>query len=243
MQTLWLAALLSFGTTTTSLHDVPSGSLIFLENASSVVEYSTRGKIGHVALAFQDGGETWIYEATPAKVRRVTAAEYGAELARINARRDEDEQIREWLLVPKQPYTGDELARMREFVDAQIGRRYSVRNYVRGKSDGPHTAKVGPLEVQVAVDTGERKSSDGIHCAELASSTLSASGRYDFADFHKIHPQALYTAVLATHQAPVQVAVATPATAETWCVRAQRRWAGYWNWCRWGCGEAWAFCW
>ncbi len=240
MQILTLVLFISCSTPPASLSD---GTLVFLENANSVVEYSTKGNIGHVALAFQDGGQTWIYEATPAKVRRVTAADYYAELARLNDRRDAGEKIRVWLLRPTQPYTADETGRMKEFLDAQLGRRYSLRNYVRGKSDGPHTAKVGPIEVQVVLDTGETKSSDGIHCAELASTTLTQSGRYAFQEFHKIHPQALYNAVLATHEAPAELLVPAPVTRETWCVRANRRWGEYWTWCCWGCGEAWAFCW
>ncbi len=219
------------------------GTLVFLENCNSVVEYSTRGKIGHVALAFQEGSESWIYEATPAKVRRVGVEEYFAELARLNARRDADDKMRVWLLRPRVAYSSEESAKMRVFLDAQLGRRYSLRNYVRGKGDGPHSAKVGPIEVQVVLDTGETKSSDGIHCAELASTTLTESGRYKFQEFHKIHPQALYNAVLATHEAPAELHVSAPDAQESWCVRANRRWGEYWTWCRWSCGEAWTFCW
>jgi hypothetical protein len=223
MQILFLCVLLGGGAApaASAAEALPfaDGTLVFLESASSVVEYSTRGKIGHVALAFRDGGQTWIYEATPAKVRRVAAAEYCAELARLNARRDADEKIRAWLLRPKPAYRPEEVARMREFLDAQVGRRYSVENYVKGRPG------------------------EGIHCAELASTTLARSGRYAFEQFHRIHPQALYTAALATHEPPVELAIALPAVQEAWCARAQRRWSEYWNWCRWGCGEAWAFCW
>src|SRR4030095_4695139 len=81
---------------TASPQSSPDGALVFLENCNSVVEYSTRGKIGHVALAFSNGQETWIYEATPAKVRRVKSVEYYAELARLNQRRDADNKIRVW---------------------------------------------------------------------------------------------------------------------------------------------------
>jgi hypothetical protein len=246
MHSLALCLLLSFGTAPVdSVSNAlwPDGTLLFLENCNSVVEYSTRGKIGHVALAFRDEQEMWIYEATPAKVRRVSADDYFAELARLNQRRDADDQMRLWVLQPKTPYSGVETAKMRAFLDAQVGRRYSLRNYVRGKSDGPHSTKLGPVEVEVVLDTGETKPTDGIHCAELASSTLTESGRYAFRDFHKIHPQALYSAVLATHEPPVEKLVPAPATRETWCVRAQRRWTEAWTWCGWSCGEAWAFCW
>jgi hypothetical protein len=247
MHNLWLYTLivLGAGSETNSAASTPqleNGCLIFLENCNSVVEFSTGGKIGHVALAFRDGSDTWIYEATPAKVRRVAAAEYYAELARLNKRRDADEQIRAWLLRPKQPYTQDEVGKMREFLDGQIGRRYSLKNYVRGKADGAHSTEIGPVKVRVAIDV-EEKPADGIHCAELASTTLSRTGRYEFKDFHKIHPQALYAAVLPTHFAPAEIIVPQPTVKESWCVRAQKRWAECWTWCGWSCGEAWSLCW
>jgi hypothetical protein len=198
---------------------IPDGTLLCLENCSSVVERATRGQIGHVALLLGDGGEQYVYEATPAQVRRVTLDEYVAELARLNGRRNEDDKLRAWLLRPESDYTPDETARMRTYLDAQLGRRYSVKNYVRGQ---PY---------------------DGIHCAELASSTLNESGRHAFEDCHKIHPQALYAAALATHAPPEQLTIPPPVVEESWCIRAQRRWAAWSTWCRWSCREAWAWCW
>jgi hypothetical protein len=197
----------------------PVGTLLFLENCNSVVEYTTRGEVAHVALVFRDSDDAWVYEATPGKVRRVKIEEYFVELSRLNHRRDDDDQIRMLAVRPKTAYTDDEVAKMRTFLDGQIGRRYSVKNYVRGKP------------------------SDGIHCAELASSTLNQSGRYAFQDCHKLHPQALYAAVLPTHGTPDAVAIPPLANQEPWSVRAQRRWLGWFTWCRWSCREAWLFLW
>jgi len=246
MHSIALCLFISLGSSLVVATDsppLPDGALLFLENCNSVVEYSTGGKIGHVALAFRDADETWIYEATPAKVRRVRAAEYYAELARLNKRRDADEQIRVWLLRPKQAYTGAEVAQMRAFLDGQLDRRYSLRDYVKGgKSDGVHSAEVGPVKLQIAVEA-EHKPAEGIHCAQLASWALNQSGRYAFQNCHKIHPQALYAAVLPTHLAPHEVVVPSLAVQDSWCVRAQRRWTECWTWCGWSCGEAWAFCW
>jgi hypothetical protein len=195
------------------------GTLLFLENCSSLVERATHGQIGHAALVFCDAADCWVYEATPGKVRRVTFADYCAELARINQRRDQDEQIRVWQLQPKTAYTANETAKMRAYLDQQLGRRYSVRDYVKGSP------------------------SEGIHCAELASTTLNQSGRYAFENCYKLHPQALYTALLPTHAAPEELAISPPVVKESWCVRAQRRTAAWWNWCGWSCREAWAWCW
>jgi hypothetical protein len=219
------------------------GTLIFLENCSSIVERATHGQIGHAALVFRDGETCYVYEATPSKVRRVTWADYNAELARINQRKDADERIKVWLLRPKTTYSEAEVAKMRDYLNAQIGRRYSVRNYVRGKPGEVHSAKVGPVELQVAVETDD-KSAGGIHCAELTSTTLNQSGRYAFENCHKINPQALYTSLLPTHAAPQELLVGLPlAVTEPWCQRAQRRTAQWFTWCGWSCREAWAWCW
>ena len=242
MHSLLMRLVLVFVGATEQSPPPPDGTLLFLENCSSLVERTTRGQIGHAALVFHDEGTCWVYEATPTKVRRVALADYYAELVRLNARRDDSEKIRTWLLVPKTPYTATEVEKMREYLDAQIGRRYSVRNYVRSKPGEVHATKVGPALVQVTVESSG-KSAGGIHCAELTSTTLNASGRYAFENCHKIHPQALYTAVLPTHAAPDELLLAKPAVKEPWCQRAQRRTAEWFNWCGWSCREAWAWCW
>jgi hypothetical protein len=199
--------------------ELPDGTLLFLENCSSVVERATRGEIAHVALVFQDGGQRWVYEATPAKVRRITESDYFVELARLNQRRDNDEDVRVLVVRPVPAYEADEITKMRAFLDEQLGRRYSVKNYVRGK---PY---------------------DGIHCAELASNTLNASGRYTFEDCHKINPQALFAAVTPTHAAAELLTIPALEVREPWWTRTQRRWSGWMTWCGWSCKEAWLFLW
>jgi hypothetical protein len=198
---------------------LPSGTLLFLENCSSVVERATKGKIGHVAVVMRDGPSSWVYEATPAKVRRVTEQEYYAELGRINAPRDKEDAIRIWAKRPAPEYSEKQLAAMRDILEGHIGRPYSVKDYVR------------------------HKPSDGIHCAELASTALNASGRFKFEECHRIHPSALYVAVDSGYGAAREVALAGPVVQESWWVREQRRTSGWWKWCAWGCGEAWRFCW
>ena len=131
--------------------ELADGTLLFLENCSSVVERATHGEIAHVALVFGENGQRWVYEATPARVRRVKLDDYLIDLARANQRRKEADEIRAFALRPVPEYTPDEVANMRTYLESQLGRRYSVKNYVRGK---PY---------------------DGIHCAELTASTLNAS--------------------------------------------------------------------
>jgi hypothetical protein len=245
MKTILLYVLAGLGATAepAAVPAFPDGTLICLENVNSVVEFSTRGKIGHVALAFADGDDAYVYEATPGEVRRVSVEEYFVELARLNKRRDDDDQIHVWALRPKKAYSEAEVAAMRKYLDSQVGRRYSLRNYVRGKpGDGGHAAQIGPLEIKIAVDLKDPPS-EGIHCAELASTTLNQSDRYGFENCHRIHPQALYAAMMPHSAAPEEIAIPPLAVKETWCVRAQRRTAEWFTWCGWSCQEAWSWCW
>jgi hypothetical protein len=223
MQSLLLSAVLVLSASpepaaVAGQRELPDGTLIFLENCHSVVQFATKGDIAHVAPVFRDEGKCFVYEAAPGKIHRVPLDDYYAELARINQRRDDDNQVRIWLLKPQVAYTASETSAMRDFLDEQIGRRYSVKNYVRGK---PY---------------------DGIHCAELTSNMLNRSGRYEFENCHKIHPQSLYGAVLASHAEPQEL-VFSPPEKEPWCARTQRRWSGWFTWCGWSCREAWLLLW
>jgi len=197
----------------------PDGTLLFLENCNSVVEWRSHSEVAHVALLFADGSEEWVYEATPGKVRRVPLGDYLAELSRLNRRRDDEQKIRVLALHPKPAYAPAEISKMRAYLDEQIGRRYSVKNYVRGK---PY---------------------DGIHCAKLAATTLNQSGRYAFSGYHKFTPQALYELVLATHAPPEQLEIPQLANKEPWWLRTHRRVIAWLTWCRWSSREAWLFFW
>ncbi len=196
------------------------GSLLFLENCNSVVQWTGDGKIGHVAMLFRDDqGETWVYEATPGRLRKVTLAQYREELARINSRRDDGEGIRGLVMQPKRAYTPTEVTAMLEYLDEQIGRRYSVRNYVRDKPG------------------------DGMHCAEMTSSTLNRSGQYDFESPGKIHPAELFRKVSPSHTAVEPLDLEIELQQLTWCQRQSLRWSEYWTLCKWSCRESWAWCW
>jgi hypothetical protein len=180
---------------------------------------TTRGSVGHVALAMSEGGDAWIYEATPAVVRRVSPAAYYLELARVNERRKEDDQVRVWAMYPQVPYSTDETAAMRDYLDSQLGRRYSIKNFVLGQPG------------------------DGIHCAELTASTLNRSGRFMLDECQSLHPSGLCQEVQPLYQERVAIEIPAPSVQETWCARAQRRWSGWLTWCGWSCEEALSYCW
>ncbi|WP_425617978.1 hypothetical protein NA78x_001670 [Anatilimnocola sp. NA78] len=210
MQSIWLV--LALCAASPALDD---GSLLFLQNCNSVVEYTTKDEIGHVSLAFRDGGETWVYEATPGKVRRLTFAAYQEELAKINL--GKREPIRLWVLEPKEKFSVSEATAMQEFLDEQLGRRYSVKNYVRGKPG------------------------DGTHCAELAANTLNRTGRFEFAEPYKIYPAKLLELVEPKYRPKVELAIAPPPVIEPWYVRWGQCTQQSCGWCGWSCREAWSF--
>ena len=205
-------------TLTTAAEPLEDGTLLFMENCSSLVQRATHSNLGHVAIVMNEGEEPWVYEAIPGSVRRLKAAEYYAELSRLNARKLEDKQIRTLVLRPERPFNETERHAMRQYLDEQIGRRYSVKGYVRGK--------------EVA----------GIHCAELASHMLNESGRYQWEGCHSITPHKLQELVDPTYQDPVALELPPYETEETWCQRSQRRWDSFREWCSWSCGEAWSIC-
>jgi hypothetical protein len=199
--------------------EIGDGSLLFLQNCNSVVEFTTGNEIGHVALAFREGKETWVYEATPGKVRKVTLGEYEQELARLNARRGKREPIKMWVVSPQRKFDAAESTAMQEYLDEQLGRRYSVKNYVKGKPG------------------------DGTHCAELAANTLNKSGRFDLADCHTIHPAKLLTIIEPEYPTKLEYPIDPPAAVEPWYIRWSRRCSESYSWCGWSCREAWSFCW
>lgn len=214
MQAIWLMLALC-----AAAPEIGDGSLLFLQNCNSVVELATRDEIGHVALAFREGNETWIYEATPGVVRRVTFAEYQQELARMNAARKQRDPVRLWIVSPQRKFTAAECTAMQEFLDEQLGRRYSIKNYVKGQPG------------------------DGTHCAELAANTLNRSGRFELADSHKIHPAKLLTIIEPEFPTKAEHTIAPLAVAEPWYVRWGRCCGSTSSWCGWSCREAWSFCW
>lgn len=199
--------------------DVQDGTILVLENSNRVVKVYTRSEVTHVAMILNVGGKPTVYEANPSEVRRLPLSEYYAEVGRINRRRDEDERIRLRLYQPMQPYTAAELQQLGTFFESQVGRRYSIRGYVR------------------------RKPGDGIHCAELVSTALVRTGRYQFPPNYSVSPAALVAQITPTHQTPVEVPVPIPNLEGSWCERSWKWWGGAFSWCGWACQETWLFCW
>lgn len=211
MQTLVFAALLSVQAVS-----VETGSLMFLENSNWFVEKFTDSDITHVAMIVNRDGEPWIYEATPVKVRRVPLTRYYQELAELNKDRREKTRIR--LLRPAEPYSAKQVAAIRNYLDSQLDRRYSVKGIVRGRP------------------------SDGIHCSEYAATALSKTDRFEFDKCHTISPSALMARADDGYLAPREIPIPRFKPKEPWCSRTWNRWMGYASWCKWSCWETWTFC-
>ena len=201
-----------------SAEPLEDGSLLFLENCSSVVQRATHGSVGHVAVVMNESDGAFVYEAIPGGVRKLKVDDYCAELSRLNARKNEEKQIRAYLVRPYKPFSETERQAMRHYLDEQVGRRYSVKSYVRGQEGA------------------------GIHCAELASHTLNESGRYQWEHCQSISPTELEELVDPSYHDRMVIGLPAPLAEENWCQRAQRRWDRVRTWCLWSCGEVLSFC-
>jgi hypothetical protein len=197
--------------------DIEDGSLLVLENSNKPVIAYTKSTITHVAVILLRDDMPWVYEATPAKVRRVRLASYYDEIAELDARRKDKTRV--WLLQPKRPYAAADLKSMKTYMESQLDRRYSVKGYVRGKQ------------------------SDGIHCAEFASSALAKTSRFEFDEqHHAISPAELYRHVKHQHGSAKRIAMPEPKIEESWCSGAWRQCFSFREWCVWASYETWMFC-
>ncbi len=212
MQSLALAAALLCGAA-----DWEDGSLVVLHNSNKMVAGWTDSDVTHVALLLNIGDQTWVYEATPGKVRRVPLASYREELRELNARRRQ--LTRMSILQPKRPYSSGQVASMRQYLNRQIGRRYSIKGAVR------------------------KKPSDGIHCAEYVATALCKSGRFRATNPHGLHPVTIVRNAAPLHDSPAHVSISPRESRESWCDQSWKRWAGIQAWCSWACYEALLFCW
>ncbi len=196
---------------------VPDGSLLVFKNSNKPVTQFTGSTVTHVAMIFHHGSTEWVYEATPAKAWRLTLAEYRRELGELNRGGTQTASVS--VLKPKYPYSKLQIERMRKHAASQIGRRYSIKGYVRGKEF------------------------DGIHCAQLAAATLETSGRFQFDRKYALSPGELVATISPSYNPPVPLAVEPRTSSRSWCDRSWTTWFNYGTWCRWACYETWTFCW
>lgn len=196
--------------------DAPDGTLVVLENSNYVVERVTHSEVTHIGIVIKRGVEPWIYEATPSVVRRLPLDRFLQEIASQNRGKDDEKQIRVRLYAPVRQYTPLELKKMTVFLESQVGRRYSLRGYVR------------------------HKPGDGIHCAELVSSALARTGRFQFDEAYAVSPVRLVDFVKPSHDRPIAAILPNAEVKGTWCERSSQWWIGCFSWCAWASSDAWS---
>lgn len=196
--------------------DAPAtGAVVYLENSNAIVEKVTDSKISHVGILFRQEDSVWIYEATPGFVRRISLDAYRKEIATLNRGRKEPMKL--FLLEPSRPYSDDECAALLKHLESELGRRYSIKGYVRNE----------PVE--------------GVHCAELVCASLQATGRHAFERKQRTSPVMLVTQLRGDSRPPERLSL--PKLPEiSRCQQAWERWTRFSAWCSWSCYESWMFC-
>ena len=173
---------------------VADGSLLFLENSNQFVELYTGSETTHVAVIIHSQEQPWVYEATPGEVRKLPLDDYRAELGKLNERRGEQRKIRAVLVEPRTAYSSQQITAMRELLEAQLGRRYSIKGHVRGRSDG-------------------------IHCAELAARALCTASVLKIERCQAESPASLLAKVKPQAQPFTTLAIDEPDERPSWTTR------------------------
>lgn len=211
----WIIVVLGLLMPASTALAMEDGTLLFVENGQNLVECYTHSAFSHVAIVIDDQ----VYEAQPPKIFKQPLLDWFTNVGKYNEGAGSPALV--VVMKPEKPYSKEEIAKMREFLEDQVGRRYSIRGYLR-KVPG-----------------------EGIHCAEMCAGALEASGRCEFSDanytyspgeLHDIVPdytqfgKKLYVRIKDEHRRSVA-----------------SRWKDWWrhkgSMCGWSCVETMTFCW
>ncbi|MEO2022195.1 MAG: YiiX/YebB-like N1pC/P60 family cysteine hydrolase [Pirellulaceae bacterium] len=206
-----ILAVVALGSTPT----VADGSIVYLQKSNGFVEFYTGSDQTHVGIVFSDASQQWVYEAAPGKVRRVPLADYLRNLGELNRRRSEE--IGVYFRQPRRSFSPAEVYAMRHYLDMQLGKPYTVRNFIGN------------------VNTV------GFHCSELVGEGLNRSRRFKLGQPQALSPAQLLRLTQSQYQPSRQVSVVAAGRERPWCQRTWGAWADFGNWCRWSCGESWNF--
>lgn len=194
------------------------GSLLFLQNGSSIVQTWTHSEITHVAMVFRESSGEMVYEATPTKVRRVSLKAYYREIGMLNAGRG-NKPLRLWMVNPRHAYESDEIKAMRDFLLKQVGRRYSVKGIVAGKMG------------------------DGVHCSELMAHTLSEGGKICFLKPHLVSPGKMMESVVHTYTPARELNIPIIPNSSPWYNRVGTCMYDCAVWSAWCMQDVFTWCW
>jgi len=154
MRHLICIIVLLFSVTSVALgEDFPEGTVIVFENGTflSIVQRQTGSNKTHIAIILYDGIQPWVYEASRPDVHRTKLEIY---FKQIEALHKQLPKMGVHFLKPKVPYSPAQVAAMKKYAHAQLGRSFAMQSYMTGRP---------------AVT---------IHCSEYIGNTLSCSGRF-----------------------------------------------------------------
>ena len=194
------------------------GSLIVIRGGNKAVAAWTASDVTHVAILVHEHGTPTVYEATPNKVRKVVLNLYQQETAQFKDPSGAAVQV--GVMKPREAFTSEQLSAMCKLLASQLGKPYSVRDFVRDSE------------------------SNGTHCAEFAARALDHSGRFQFPKPYSITPGKLVEILAESYEPAVLLPVPDlPVDRRTWCQKSWDLWGNSFFWCGWACGESWAWCW
>jgi hypothetical protein len=194
-----------------------TGTILYLKHSNSVVQQVTGSNLSHVAMVIQIADQPWVYEATPAEVRRVAFARYLQEISLLNQSRGTKIQV--FAMRPQVALSTNQIQTIRAYMDVQLGRRYSVAAYVRGRNG------------------------DGIHCAELLATALDRAGVRDYKERHRLSPVGFVNQAQSVYRKPARLDLPEVQPDTDWCDQQWDWWLGMIAWCQWAWDEAWSFSW
>ena len=144
----------------------PSGTLVFSSKKSLVGRIAERLTGGdqytHVSIVI-DG---LVYESDWPRAKKVRVSQYGKHRATYD------------YFIPKNPYSQDEINRMRSKAESELGKPYQLRNYFNPNS----------------------RKTKGTWCSPYVGNVLNASGRYRFTKQTMHEPQGIFNRIKSQHQ-------------------------------------------
>lgn len=132
---------------------IPNATLLFIENGNKLVQSQTGSKITHIAVIINIEEEAWVYEADKPRVRKIKLSDYKAEIIKKNNKKKEKDKMSVLLAEPKNEFSNEEVNKLKEYFDSQIGRKYSVKSYLTEEEE------------------------KGIHCCEMTATGFNKIGK------------------------------------------------------------------
>jgi len=143
-----------FSATSTYAADVyADGTVVVWENGSNLgpVQRHTGSNKTHAGIVLYEGKQAWVYEASRPNVHRYTIEQY---IKRIEDAHKTLPNLGVYFLQPEKPYTANQLHKMKQYANSQIGRPFGIQSYMLGR----------PMQT--------------VHCCEYVGHILEQSGRF-----------------------------------------------------------------